>query len=271
MLVVSVKNSEGKLVGQQMMAPVPEGARTQWFVPRYDWWADFEVSRLMLGPLPSVVRYLARQLVRHDLRAQAILRTHWVASVGARWLTDITMRQVMWRLSPLVTRCMTNIEVEAFARGAEFSAAQVTIRVELHDCYDWPSHRNQRRTTTGFVWEPASSVRILGDGLCAIDLAQSAHPGSGLLDRPASPRHPRPEGGGTFGPYGSDWAAMLASRWWYCPRFKGSALSGPTSTPPPTDESRFDSADARGNLRDPRLPLELSLLGRVRLPQYRVV
>ena len=47
---------------------VPQGARTQWFVPLYDWWADFEVPRLMLVPLPSVVTYLARQLVRYDLR-----------------------------------------------------------------------------------------------------------------------------------------------------------------------------------------------------------
>ncbi len=46
------------------------------------------------------------------------------------------MRQVMWRLSPVVTRCMTNIGAEVFAHSAECSAAQVTGWVELHDSYD---------------------------------------------------------------------------------------------------------------------------------------
>ncbi len=46
-----------RLLALMYFAAIPQGARTQWLVPLYDWSSDFEVPRLMLVSLPSVVTY----------------------------------------------------------------------------------------------------------------------------------------------------------------------------------------------------------------------
>ena len=58
--------------------------RAQWFVPVPEWWAEYEAPRGLHFPLPGVLTYLAGALVCRHFGAEAFLRTHLVAAVGAR-------------------------------------------------------------------------------------------------------------------------------------------------------------------------------------------
>ncbi len=74
--------------------------RKDWLVALPPWWFDdFEVPGAFPGVLPPALTYLEGRLMTNSPDAWCELRTSWVARVIGRWVTDIILRRIMWRLT----------------------------------------------------------------------------------------------------------------------------------------------------------------------------
>jgi hypothetical protein len=65
-----------------------------------EWWAEVEVSTAMAVPLPPVLTYRGRRLIRVDPLHWAIFRSEWTVLVFGRWCADVHYRVIMWHLRP---------------------------------------------------------------------------------------------------------------------------------------------------------------------------
>jgi hypothetical protein len=67
-------------------------------------WFAVEVPAKMFVPLPAVLAYRGSALVRHDALHWAVLKTEWAVATFGRWVPEILLRGVMWRIPSRLRR-----------------------------------------------------------------------------------------------------------------------------------------------------------------------
>jgi hypothetical protein len=94
-------------------------------------WAEGEVHRSMLVPLPAVLAYRGSASIRGDDLHVCVFRTEWVVAVIARFVADAYHRGILWRLPPKVQTSVENLGFAALVAGISYPVEAVRQLIAL--------------------------------------------------------------------------------------------------------------------------------------------
>ncbi len=141
------------------------GATQKLVVPLPEWWPSFEVPHRRYVPLPAVATYLEEHLARDHPHAWLCLRSGWVFNVASRWVTNISHRGIMWRLSPSVCNAIENLGIEFLCEGTSVEEEELTRWLGLCKQLDWSAFHHQLyiERDRRVEWRPATVMHMSRD------------------------------------------------------------------------------------------------------------
>ncbi len=186
--------------------------RKEWLDALPLWWFnDFEVPGAFPVVLGPALTYLQGRLMTNSPDAWCALRTSWVARVIGRWVTDIILRGIMWRLTTPLMECARTLGLIHFVEGSSVSVGELAGWIRLHELYDWDRHQHQVLDDRSVVRRDASIVEM-SENLDGIRLDCFRIPSWMDIDpqRFAVPRQSAARDNAVFPHFGSNIHAMVA-------------------------------------------------------------
>lgn len=122
-----------------------------------EWWPRVEVPFGLPVLLPQVVDHFGSVMMARGPTDMvwAMFATHWLLEVVSTWLGCVSIRGMLWRLSPTLIQGIKTLGVERLTQGCSAGArSMLDAALALHDLIDWKGVENFLRRPPRWLDDP---------------------------------------------------------------------------------------------------------------------